>query len=489
MLDVARLRSIVGSEHVLATREETFAYECDGLTHLRSRPAVVVLPKTTEEVAAVVRVLHEAKVPFVARGAGTGLSGGALCPEDGVIIETARMRKILAIDAANRFARVECGVPNAQVSLATKPFGLFYAPDPSSQVACTIGGNVAENSGGPHCFKYGATARHVLALRVVMPDGEIVDVGSPLDGDLGLDLVGILVGSEGTCAIVTEATLKLTPLPELTETLLAAFPSVEIACEAVRRIIASGLLPSALEILDKLTIDAVEASVYAAGYSRDAGAVLLIEFDGGAPAVEASADRVATLVAELGALSFDRARDDVARLKLWKGRKGAFGAMGRLAPDLYVQDAVVPRSKLPEVLKRVVEIGAEHRVRLSNVFHAGDGNLHPNVSYDRRDADETERVIAAGMAILKTCVDAGGSLSGEHGIGVEKRDYMHFVFEPCDLDKMRAVRDAFNPDGRLNPHKVLPSTRSCVEAKAGCLELEAHPQTESPAETSAGAAP
>jgi glycolate oxidase subunit GlcD len=467
MLDLARLKDIVGVEHVLVAKEQTYVYECDGITHLRSRPAAVVLPGSTDEVAAVVRELHRARIPFVARGAGTGLSGGALCPENGVIVETARLKRVLTIDVANRFAVVECGVPNAMVSAAARPHRLFYAPDPSSQVACTIGGNVAENSGGPHCFKYGATARHVLALRCVMADGSIESFGSPQSGDHGLDFVGILVGSEGTCAIVTEATLKLTPLPELTETLLAAFPSVEVACEAVQRIIASGLEPSALEILDRLTIEAVEASVYAAGYPRDAGAVLLIEFDGAAPAVEASADRVAALCAELGSLSFDRARDDAARLKLWKGRKGAFGAMGRLAPDLYVQDAVVPRSKLPAVLKRVVEIGAEYRVRLSNVFHAGDGNLHPNVSYDRRNADETARVIAAGKAILEACVAAGGSLSGEHGIGVEKRDYMHFVFNEADLAKMRAVRDAFNREGLLNPHKVLPSTRSCVEAK-GC---------------------
>lgn len=471
MLDLPRLRAIVGDEHVLATKGETFAYECDGLTHMRSRPAAVVLPNSTEEVAAVVRVLAAAGIPFVARGAGTGLSGGALCPENGVVIETARMNRVLSIDAPNRVAVVECGVTNARVSVAAKPHGLFYAPDPSSQVACTIGGNVAENSGGPHCFKYGATVRHVLGMRVVMPDGEIVDVGGRYGEQTGLDLVGILVGSEGTCAIATEATLKLTPLPEVIETLLAAFPSVEIACEAVRRIIAAGLEPSALEILDKLTIDAVEASVYAAGYSREAGAVLLIELDGAAAAVEISAERIAALCRELGSISLDRARDDAARLKLWKGRKGAFGAMGRLAPDLYVQDAVVPRSRLPEVLKRVVEIGRESRLRLSNVFHAGDGNLHPNVSYDRRDAEETARVIAAGKQILEVCVGVGGSLSGEHGIGVEKRDYMPLVFTPDDLDKMRVVRDAFNGAGLLNPNKVLPTTRCCVEAKAGMLEL------------------
>ncbi|MFG0317035.1 MAG: FAD-binding oxidoreductase [Planctomycetota bacterium JB042] len=465
------LRSIVGDAHVLSTAGETFAYECDGLTHLRSRPVAVVLPASTDEVARVARVLHDAGVPYVARGAGTGLSGGALCPEGGVVVETARMKRVLSVDAGNRIAVVECGVTNAAVSAAAAPHGLFYAPDPSSQIACTIGGNVAENSGGPHCFKYGATARHVRGLTAVLPDGEVIRVGAAHGDAPGYDLVGLLVGSEGTCAIVTEATLLLTPRPERVETLLAAFESVEVACEAVRRIIGAGIEPSALEILDRLTIEAVEASVFAAGYPKDAGAVLLLEFDGSAVATDEAAGRGEALCRELSALSLERARDEEQRLKLWRGRKGAFGAMGRLAPDLYVQDAVVPRSRLPEVLAAVIEIGRRYEIRLSNVFHAGDGNLHPNVSYDRRDADETRRVVEAGREILRVCVEAGGSLSGEHGIGVEKRDYMTFVFSEDDLAKMRAVRDAFNPTSLLNPHKVLPTTRSCVEAKAGMLEL------------------
>ncbi len=469
---VERLREIVGAKHVLDDPGETFVYECDGLTHLRRRPTAVVLPNDTAEVAAVVRVLAAAGVPFVARGAGTGLSGGALAPEGGVIVETSRMTRIVLVDPENRFAVVECGATNASVSKAARPFGLFYAPDPSSQVACTIGGNVAENAGGPHCFKYGATARHVLGLTAVLPDGETIRVGSPAADPPGLDLTGILVGSEGTCAIVTEAILRLVPVPEVVETLLFAFTTVEGACEAVRRIITDGLQPSALEILDRLTIEAVEASVYAAGYPKDAGAVLLAEFDGPAVVVEESAERVLAIVTAVGVLSSERARDEAHRLRLWKGRKGAFGAMGRLAPDLYVQDAVVPRSRLPEVLAQVLEIGRRYRIRLSNVFHAGDGNLHPNVSYDRRDDDETERVVAAGAEILRVCVDAGGSLSGEHGIGIEKRDSMHLVFTDDDLAKMRAVRDAFNGASLLNPGKVLPSTRSCVEARRGQLTFE-----------------
>jgi len=469
---IDELRRIVGDEHVLSTHGETVGYECDGLTHLRSQPVAVVLPASTEEVGAVVRALHEAGVPFVARGAGTGLSGGALCPSGGVVVETARMKRIVEVDPSNRFITVECGITNAAVSEAVRPYDLFYAPDPSSQIACTIGGNVAENSGGPHCFKYGATVRHVRAMTVVLPDGTVTKVGSTLADVPGLDLVGILVGSEGTCAIVTEATLLLTPIPESVETLLVSFESVEAACEAVQRIISSGLEPSALEILDRLTIEAVESSVFAAGYPREAGAVLLMEFDGSAAQTSETADEVAAICREVGTLSLERAEDDEHRMKIWRGRKGSFGAMGRMAPDLYVQDAVVPRSRLPEVLAKVIEIGQRYDIRLSNVFHAGDGNLHPNVSYDRRDEDETRRVVAAGQEILQVCVDAGGSLSGEHGVGIEKRDYMPFVFTENDLDKMRAVRDAFNGASLLNPHKVLPSTRSCVEAKRGMLEFE-----------------
>lgn len=467
--ELDRLRAIVGEDNLLTTRAETFTYECDAITHLRQRPVAVALPRSTAELAAVVRYLADIDCAFVARGAGTGLSGGAIPPAGGVVVETARMRRVLEVDRWNRTARVECGVTNAAVSTAARPHGLFYAPDPSSQVACTIGGNVAENSGGPHCFKYGATARHVLGMTAVLPDGEIIEIGSAVGDPIGLDLTGILVGSEGTCAIVTEVLVRLTPTPSCVETLLSSWPDVEAACAAVKAVIEDGLEPSAMEILDQLTIEAVEASVFAAGYPKDAGAVLLVEYDGEAEEVGDGADRTEELCRKLGSISLERARDATHRLRLWKGRKGAFGAMGRLAPDLYVQDAVVPRSRLPDVLRRVVEIGREHQIRLSNVFHAGDGNLHPNVSYDRRDADETARVILAGKAILQACVDAGGSLSGEHGIGVEKRDYMHFVFDEPDLAKMRAVRDAFNPRSLLNPGKVLPSTRSCVEAKAGAL--------------------
>ena len=465
MIPLSEFRQIVGDEHVLHTKEETFVYECDGLTYARSRPAAVVLPRTTDEVSRLVKLLARERIPFVTRGAGTGLSGGALCPDGGVTIETARMTGVLEVDCLNRLARVECGVTNAAVSIAAKSSGLHFAPDPSSQMVCTIGGNVAENAGGPHCFKYGATARHVLALKAVLPDGEVVELGSPLADEPGLDLVSILVGSEGTCAVITEATLRLTPLPEKVETLLVAFPDVERACEAVCSTISSGLEPATMEILDRLTIEAVEASVNAAGYPTEAGAVLLLEFDGAKEQVLEATDRTEELCRQLGALSLERAKDEAHRLRLWKGRKGAFGAMGRLAPDLYVQDAVVPRSKLPEVLGKVIEIGREAGIRLTNILHAGDGNLHPNVSYDRRDQEETDRVIEAGGKILKVCIDAGGSLSGEHGIGMEKRGYMHLVFNEDDLDKMRAVRDAFNGDSLLNPGKVLPESHGCAKTE------------------------
>ncbi|MBI4882345.1 MAG: FAD-binding protein [Planctomycetes bacterium] len=457
MLPLERLRRIVGAEHVLLAPEEMFAYECDALTWLRRRPAAVVLPGGTAETAEVVAALSEAALPFVARGAGTGLSGGALCPEGGVVIETARMKRLLSLDPWNRFALVECGTPNAEVSRAAEPHGLFFAPDPSSQNVCTIGGNIAENAGGPHTYKYGATARHVLALTAVLPDGRVLRTGSPLADPPGYDLAGLLVGTEGTCAIGTEATLKLTPLPRAVETLLFAFRGVADACSAVQRVISSGLEPCTMEVMDGATIAAVEASVNAAGYPRDAGAVLILEFDGGDAAVAESAERAERLCRELEVLACERARDRAHRLKLWKGRKGAFGAMGRLAPDLLVQDAVVPRSRLPEVVARVLEIGREHGIRMSNVLHAGDGNLHPNISYDRRDADETRRVLAACAGILQACVEAGGTLSGEHGIGLEKRDYMSLVFGEEDLERMRAVRDVMNGRSLLNPDKVLPA--------------------------------
>jgi glycolate oxidase subunit GlcD len=460
---VAELAGIVGREHCLVRAEELVAYECDGLTLHRARPTAVVLPFDGHEVARVVRACRRHGLPFVPRGAGTGLSGGATATAGGVVIECARMDRILEIDAENRLAVVQPGVVNAALSKAVRHLGLFYAPDPSSQLACTIGGNVAENSGGPHTLKYGTTTNHVLALELVLPDGSLVRVGSPTGWSPGYDLVGAVVGSEGTLGVVTEATVRLAPLPEATETLLAIFADVVSACRAVGAIIQAGLVPAALEIVDRRTIEAVEASVYAAGLPRDAGAVLLVELDGPAAALPGQVERVRAL-AEADGGRLEVARDDAERERFWRARKGAFGAMGRLAPDLYVHDAVVPRARLPEVLERVCAIADRHRLRLSNVFHAGDGNLHPNISFDRRDPDELERVLAAGREILETCVAAGGVISGEHGIGTEKREYMRLVFGEDDLEAQRRLRGAFDPDGVSNPGKIFPTPRLCAEA-------------------------
>jgi glycolate oxidase subunit GlcD len=461
------LEKMVGRENVLTGSADLLTYESDGLTHFRHRPRAVVLPASTEEVAAVVKWCHATGTPFVPRGAGTGLSGGALPCESGLVIELARMRRILEIHARDRFARVECGVINVELSQAVKPLGLHYAPDPSSQTACTLGGNVAENSGGPHTAKYGTTTDHVLGLKVVLPDGGIVELGGPLAESPGVDLVGTFVGSEGTFGIATEITLKLTPLPPAIRTFLFAFAELDRACVMVSRIVAEGILPAALEMLDKTTIQVVEASVLAAGYPTNADAVLLVELDGLAQQVDEDARRVRALGTELGAFETREATTPEERLKLWKGRKGAFGALGRLSPDLYVQDAVVPRSKLPEILKRVRAIADEERVRLSNVFHAGDGNLHPNISYDGRDKDEVARVVRAGERILAACIEQGGSLSGEHGIGAEKRDAMPLLFGEDDLDLFSKVRRAFNPLGLCNPDKVLPGPKTCIEFRRG----------------------
>jgi glycolate oxidase subunit GlcD len=461
---LAELRAIVGAEAVLARPEDLLVYEADGLTVHGAKPSAVVLPSDKTEVARVVRACRRHGVPFVPRGAGTGLSGGAIALEDGVVIECSRMNRILRIDAENRLAVVQPGVVNAELTKAAAPHGLFYAPDPSSQLACTLGGNVAENSGGPHTLKYGTTTNHVLALELVLPDGEIVRLGSPAGVPAGYDLVGAVVGSEGTLGIVTELTVRLSPLPERADTLLGIFGDVVSACRAVGAIISSGLVPAALEIVDSRTIAAVEASVYAAGLPTDAGAVLLVELDGPALAVARQLERVRAHCLAAGAREVAVARDAEERQRFWRARKGAFGAMGRLAPDLYVHDAVVPRSKLPEILERVCEIGDRHRLRLSNVFHAGDGNLHPNISFDRRDPDELRRVTAAGEEILRVCVEAGGVISGEHGIGTEKREYMRLVFSDADLFAMCSLRTAFDPDHVCNPGKIFPTTRFCMES-------------------------
>ena len=454
----ARLAGIVGERRVLFRDSELVAYESDGLPSYRVRPACAVFPGTRDEVIAVVRALADANVAFVPRGAGTGLSGGALA-DGAVLLGLNRLTRILSIDPDDRLAVVEPGVVNAALSRAAQPYGLHYAPDPSSQAACTIGGNVAENAGGPHCLKYGVTTNHVAALTVLLSDGDVVTLGNAAGEPEGYDLVGAFVGSEGCFGVALDITVRLTPNPEATRTLLADFASLDAAAHAVSAIIAAGIVPAALEMLDQPTIRVVEASVYAAGYPTDAAAVLLIELDGALAGLEEDVAAVNAICADHAARTVRVARDEAERARLWQGRKKAFGAMGRLSSHLVVQDAVVPRTRLPEVLARIQAIAAAHRVTVCNVFHAGDGNVHPNVAYDAGDADETRRVHAAMREIMEACVEAGGTITGEHGVGLDKLPYMDRLFTPESLRAMCDLRDVFDPARRSNPGKVVPVHR------------------------------
>jgi glycolate oxidase subunit GlcD len=459
------LRGVVGPRWVRHRAAELATYAQDGLPTRVSPPGAVVMPASRDELIAVMRTLHRHGAPFVARGAGTGLSGGAVADSDAVIISLTRLNRILSIEPARRYAIVEPGVVNARLTEATMRHGLLYAPDPSSQTACTLGGNVAENAGGPHCLKYGVTTNHVLAAEVILPDGSIVRLGSPAGEAWGPDLLGLFVGSEGMFGIASEITLRLVPAPSAIRTFLADFASVRAASEAVSAIIATGILPAALEMMDQVCIRAVEASIYAAGYPTDAAAVLIVELDGSAESVGADAAMVDALLQRYGR-TVRSAADAADRARLWQGRKKAFGAMGRVAPDLAVQDAVVPRSKLPDVLDEVGTIGRRHDLLVSNVFHAGDGNLHPNISFDRRDLARAERVHHALSDIMEACVAVGGTLTGEHGVGSDKRDYMPLVFDAATLDAMCRVRRVFDPTERANPGKVLP-VHACREWRAG----------------------
>lgn len=452
----SELRSIVGGDHLLTDPDRLLVYETDAATTYRIRPRAVVLPASTEEVSATLGALAREGISFVARGAGTGLSGGALATGGGVVVGTARMNRILELDPDNRRAVLQPGVLNAQLSEAALPYGLHFAPDPSSQPACTIGGNVAENSGGPHCLKYGVTARYITGLRVVLPDGEVASLGGMGREAPTYDLVGLFTGSEGCFGIATEIEVELTPLPKATRTILGIFDRLEDAGRAVTDIIGQGLLPAALEIIDRETIRAVEASVFAAGYPTDAAAALVVEFDGLDAGLDEDVARAVECCTRGGARELRQAANEAERLALWKGRKKAFGAMGRIAPDLLVQDATVPRTKLPEVLATIGEIGERHGITVANVFHAGDGNLHPNVVFDHRNEDERRRVEAASKEIMHACVDAGGTITGEHGVGIDKRRYMPLVFGEAEIEAMGAVRQVFDPGRRSNPGKVLP---------------------------------
>ncbi len=460
-----RLTALLGPRRALTSAAALLAYECDGFTVHKGPPRAVVLPETTAEVQAVVRLLAEASVPFLPRGAGTCLSGGPTPDRPAVVIELARMNRILRVSPDDLTATVQPGVVNLDLTAAVARHGLHYAPDPSSQAVCTIGGNLAENSGGPHCFKYGMTTDHVVGALVVLPDGSLARLGGP-GGPRpphGLDLPAIFCGSEGTFGIATEITVRLCRDQPAIRTLLGSFAAMEPACQTVSDIVAAGLVPAALEILDQATIRAVENSVYAAGYPPDAAAVLLVELDGADDVVAEEAAEVHAAFARNGALQIEEASSPAERKRLWKGRKGAFGAMGRLRPDLYVLDGVVPRTALVEALRRITAIGQRHGVMLTNVFHAGDGNLHPNICYDGRDAEETARVLAAGHEILQVCMDLGGSITGEHGIGTEKLAHVPLMFAPADLDVMARVRAAFNPRNLCNPGKVLPERNACAE--------------------------
>jgi glycolate dehydrogenase FAD-linked subunit len=456
------LETIVGAGAVLSDPEELLVYESDGLTLFRALADFIVFPRSAEDVAAIVKLANRERLPFVARGAGTGLSGGCLPAEGGLVLSLMRMNRVLEVDYDNHIAVVEPGLVNLHLSWAVGSRGYYYAPDPSSQQACTIGGNIANNSGGPHTLKYGVTVNHVLGLEVVMPDGEIVWLGGRTRDALGYDLTGVFVGSEGTFGIATKIVVRILKKPQAIKTVLAVFDRVDDASAAVSSIIARGLVPAAVEMIDQLTIQAVE-DAFGCGYPRDAAAALLIELDGLAVGMDAQAQRIVAACRDAGAREVRTAADEAERQLLWKGRKSAFGAYGRVSPAYMVMDGVIPRTKLPYVLGRVNEIVAAHGLRVGNVFHAGDGNLHPNILYDPRRPGEEARVVEAGAQIMKVCAEVGGSISGEHGIGLEKSDFMPFIFSPADLAFMQKVKTAFNPAGLCNPGKVFPTKKSCIE--------------------------
>lgn len=456
------LRRELGAAAVITDHQELRTYECDGLAHYKVTPALVVLAETTAQVATAVRACATHGIPFVARGSGTGLSGGALPHADGVLIVMAKMRRVLEIDRDNQRAVVEPGVINLQLSRETLPFGYYYAPDPSSQQVCSIGGNVAENSGGAHCLKYGFTANHVTGVEFVTPAGEVVQIGGKAPDAPGYDLLGAVVGSEGTLGIVTKVTVRLTRSPADVRTLLAAFPDTDQAGAAVSAVIGAGVIPAAIEMMDALAIEAAEAAVQC-GYPEGAGAVLIVELDGPAAEVAHQFDQIEDHCRANGAFEIRIAQDDVERALFWKGRKSAFAAVGRISPDYIVQDGVIPRTSLPEVLRRISEISTEAGVRVANVFHAGDGNLHPLVLFDDANEGEAERAEEVSGAILDLCIQHGGSITGEHGVGSDKAKFMPRMFSDDDLDTMQLLRCAFDPASISNPGKVFPTPRLCGE--------------------------
>jgi glycolate oxidase len=464
---IDRMRSIVGAANVLSTPSDLLVYECDGFTIEKNKPDVVVFPSSTEQIAAVVKACNDLGVPFVPRGAGTSLAGGCLPIGGGVMIGLARMKRILEVNYRDRYAIIEPGVVNLWLTNHLKPHGYHFAPDPSSQGACTIGGNVATNSGGPHTLKYGVTVNHILGVELVLPDGRVVRTGGPCEDNPGYDLTGVIVGAEGTFGVVSKIWVRITRNPESYRTLLGVFETVDDATDTISGIIGAGIIPGALEMLDRLIMKAVEAAFHF-GFPLDAGAVLIMEVDGLDAGLDQDAERIIEIAMKNKAREVRRANTDAERLLLWKSRKQAFGAIGRLAPSYCTQDGVVPRTKLPHILRFIQGVGAKYQLQIANVFHAGDGNIHPILLFDERDADQVKRVLAASHEILEECINVGGSVTGEHGIGVEKIDFMPKLFTPDDLAMMIRLREVFNPNSVCSPQKMLPTAGACIEqSKAG----------------------
>ncbi len=456
---LTELASVVGAKNCISEPAQLRTYECDGLTSFRAMPGAVVLPGSTEQVAEAVRIARQAGLPIVPRGSGTGLSGGALPVSGCVVIGLSRMRNILEVDLENGWMRVQPGVINLDISKRLASAGYYYAPDPSSQSVCSIGGNVAENSGGAHCLKYGFTVNHVLGARVVLGDGSIVDLGGPVLDTPGYDLIGVFVGSEGTLGVVTEVVIRILRKPEATRTFFATFPSTDEAGETVSEIIAAGILPAAVEMMDRLAIVAIKA---ATGLDwPDVGAAILMDVDGPLAEVEHTASQATAIATACGALEIRRPKDEAERLLMWKGRKSAFAAVGRISPNYVVQDGVIPRSEIADVLRQIARLADEAGLRVANVFHAGDGNLHPLILYDGKFPGQEERAEHLGGEILKICVRAGGSLTGEHGIGADKAPYMTEMFSESDLETMGQLRCAFDSENRFNPSKIFPTPRLC----------------------------
>jgi glycolate oxidase len=458
----ARLRTFLPPEAVLHEIEDLRPYECDGLSAYRQVPMVVALPQTEEEVVKILQVCHAANVPVVARGAGTGLSGGALPHSAGLLLSLAKLKRILEIDPLARTARVQPGVRNLSISEAAAPHGLYYAPDPSSQIACTIGGNVAENSGGVHCLKYGLTVHNIVELRVVTIEGEILEVGSKGLDAPGYDLLALMTGSEGMLGIVTEATVKLIPKPEKAQVVLAAFADIRAAGNAVANVIAAGIIPAGMEMMDQITTRAVEEFVHA-GYNLEAAAILLCESDGGTEEVADEIRQINEIMEASGAVDIRTSRDEAERLRFWAGRKAAFPAAGRISPDYYCMDGTIPRKNLANILSGIEVLSAEYGLRCMNVFHAGDGNLHPLILYDANRPGELELTEEFGARILQMCIEAGGTITGEHGVGIEKINQMCSQFKAGELEMFHAVKAAFDPSGLLNPGKAVPTLRRCAE--------------------------